>query len=278
MQSRKDDMKNDASALWATPVNEYMSKSLLSVPPEASLDDVQRLLASRDISAVPVIDGEGALCGIVSTSDLLREASLSFSSAGRVTSFALPARTAADVMRRQVFTVDGEAPLSAAAKAMVAAKVHRLVVLRHGAPAGIISTRDAMRAILFHHVDRPLSSIMSRPILGVDIGDTIEDAVERLAEANVHGLVVLDGRRPVGLFTQREAIQARALPPSLRALPVEGVMSYELLGVDASTPLYRVAGHAIQTRVRRIFAVEKGEIVGIVTGFDVVRVMTEAEL
>lgn len=260
--------------LWMTPVHEYMSRSLVSVRPETPLDEVMRLLETRDISAAPVIDESGALRGIVSTSDLLHDASLSFSPRGRVTSFAPPQRAARDVMRRQVFTIDDDEPLRAAAEKMVATRVHRLVVVRNGVAAGVISTRDAMRAVLFHHVELPLSAIMSTPILAVDMGTSIDDAVQQLAEANVHGLVVLDGKRAVGVFTQREAIQARALPPSLRSLPVEGVMSYEVLALDGATPIYRVAGYAMQTRVRRIFVVDGENLVGLVTGFDVVRVMT----
>ena len=37
--------------------------------------------------------------------------------------------------------------------------------------------------------------------------------------------------------------------------PVERVMSYETICLDVRTPLYRVAGHAMQMRVRRILAV-----------------------
>jgi len=66
----------------------------------------------------------------------------------------------------------------------------------------------------------------------------------------------------------------RALPPNLRKMPVERLMSYETICLDVTTPLYRVAGYAMQMRARRILAVEKRELVGIVTGLDVIRVMT----
>jgi CBS domain-containing protein len=254
-----------------------MSKSLLSVRPEAPLDEVQHMLETRDISAAPVVDASGMLCGIVSSSDLLREAELTFSEGGRVTNLSLPARTAADVMRAGVITVGVDEPLCDAAAKMVDARVHRLVVMAKGAPIGVVSTRDAMRAVLFHRVEQPLSSVMSAPVLAIDIGDSIESAVKRLAEANVHGLVVLDDDKPVGVFTQREAIQTRTLPASLRTMPIEHIMSYQVLALDAATPLYRVAGYAIQTRVRRILVVQGTSLVGVVTGFDVLRVMTRPD-
>jgi CBS domain-containing protein len=108
----------------------------------------------------------------------------------------------------------------------------------------------------------------------IGLGEPIDAAIAQLTAANVRGLVVVDGDRAVGVFTQIEAIKARALSAELRKTAVEQVMSYETLCLDVSTPLYRAAGHAIQMRVRRILAVEQRRFRGIVTGFDLVRVMT----
>jgi signal-transduction protein with cAMP-binding, CBS, and nucleotidyltransferase domain len=70
-----------------------------------------------------------------------------------------------------------------------------------------------------------------------------------------------------------EAIHARALPSMFLDSPVERVMSYETICLDVGTPLYRVAGHATQMRVRRILAVHSRQLRGIVSGFDLVRVL-----
>ena len=101
---------------------------------------------------------------------------------------------------------------------------------------------------------------MTTPAETIDEGETIRMAIHRLADTNVRGLVVVDGTWPIGVFTHAEAIQARALPPTFLDTPVEGVMSYETICLDVGTPLYRVAGHAIQMRVRRILAVHAREL------------------
>jgi CBS domain-containing protein len=85
--------------------------------------------------------------------------------------------------------------------------------------------------------------------------------------------VVVDGAWPIGVFTHTEAMQANALPGMFLDTPVERVMSYETICLDIDTPLYRVAGHAIHMGVRRILAVHDRELRGIVSGFDLVRVM-----
>jgi predicted transcriptional regulator len=262
------------TTLWATPVREYASTTLVSVRPETPLADVYDLLLDRDLSAVPIVDDRGELRGILSTTDLLREARIEISSPRALARITPPPRTARDLMRREVICVDESLPLGDAAHQMMKHRIHRVVVTKGGAPVSVLSTRDAMRAVLEHRIDAPLERVMTTPVESVDEGDSIRTAIERLDDANVHGLVVVDGAWPIGVFTHTEAIHARALPSMFLDTPVERVMSYETICLDIATPLYRVAGHAIYMGVRRILAVHKRELRGIVTGFDLVRIMT----
>ena len=261
------------TTLWATPVREYASATLVSVPPTMPLADVHAVLLKHDISGVPVIDAHGKLQGIVTTTDLLREARIEITAPGERPRITPPPRAAGDLMRRDV-TVDEQAPLSEAAGAMVKHRIHRVVVTRAGVAVGVLSTRDAMRAVFQARLASPLERVMTAEVQTIDEGDPIRLAIERLDDANVRGLVVVDGTWPVGVFTHTEAIQARALPAMFLDSPVERVMSYETICLDTRTPIYRAAGHAIQMRVRRILAVHDRELRGVVSGFDLVRAMT----
>ena len=261
------------TTLLATPVRDYASKTFITVRPETSLVAVHDVLLEFDISAVPVLDECGELKGILSTTDLLREARIELSAPGERVRITPPARTASDLMRHDVITVDESAPLAEAAVAMTKHRIHRVVVTRDGAPVSVLSTRDVMRAVLFHRIDLPLSRVMTTPVETIAEGDTIRTAIQRLADANIRGLVVVDDTWPIGVFTHTEALHAHALPPMFLDTPVERVMSYETICLDVATPLYRVAGHAIHMNVRRILAVHGRELRGIVSGFDVVRVL-----
>lgn len=261
-------------ALSATSVREYASGTLVSVRPEALVVEVQDLMLEHDISAVPVIDERGELRGILSTTDIVREAGIVASDPSTRARIAPPPRCARDLMRRDVISVDENAPLAEAASKMTAYRIHRVVVLRGGAPVGVLSTRDVVRAMLAHRIELPLARVMSTPVETIDEGETIRHAIQRLADANVHGLVVVDGTWPIGVFTHTEAMHAHALPSMFMDSPVEGVMSYETICLDAETPLYRAAGHVVQMRVRRILVVHDRELRGIVSGFDLVRALS----
>lgn len=247
---------------WNIPLQGYRSKGLVSVPPEMVLHDVNALLEAKDISAAPVVGQGGELLGIVSSTDLLRASN------------APNAWLVRDVMKREVVTANDQETLRDAAKKMVDNRIHRLVIVDGPRAVGIVSTRDAMRAVLSYRVGIPVEAVATTPVETVDIGDDIDTAIARLRVANVHGLVVVDGEWPVGVFTHKEAIKARALPPDIRKTPVEQIMSYETICMNAKTPLYRVAGHAISMNVRRVLVVSNRHLVGIATGFDLVRFMT----
>lgn len=248
-------------ALWQTPVREYMSHALVSTSPGASIASARALLGDRDVSALPVVEGS-ALVGVLSTTDLWRA-----KTQGR------DPQTVAEAMTRDVATIEESKALRDAAATMQARKTNRVVVLRKGTPVAVCSTRDLMRAVLFHRVEAPLSRVMHTSVVTVAASDPLSRADELLQEGNVRGLVVLDGKKPVGAYTHTEALRARTkeLPSSTK---VELAMSYETICLDETTPLYRAAGHAVQMGIRRIFAVKDETIAGIVTGFDLVTVLT----
>lgn len=251
------------SKIGETPVREYMSRDLVVVRMTTPLDEVRKLLEHREISAVPVLDDGWKLRGIVSMSDLLRgpRAEGSIHPPDKMP-------VASDVLQTNVVTIEEDAPLREAASRMLAEEIHRIIVVRHGVPVAVLSTRDAAEAVLDARIETPLRERMTTPVLTIELGESIELAIGRLVSEGVRGLVVTDGGAPVGVFTQLEAIKARALSSELRRMPVEEVMSYETICLHVSTPLYRVAGHMVQMRVRRVLAVENRTLQGILSGFD----------
>ena len=260
---------------FSTPVRDYASRLLISVPESASVPEIIRALDRHDISAVAVLDPGGDAVGMVSMTDLLRNgaiAPLTLGEAPRPQEG--EKRTARDLMVAPLVAIDDDAPVRFAAALMVGDHIHRVFVRRAGKIDGVVSTRDVARAVVFHHVETPISAFMSKDVVSVQIGDPIEVALDRLREKDIRGLVVVDGNTPVGVFTQTEAIKARTLPRHLLATAVEQVMSYETICLDAGTPVYRAAGHLLALRVRRILAIEERRLVGVLTGWDVARVAT----
>lgn len=62
--------------LRSIDVGSVMSKELVTVGPDTPLAEAARLLADRRIGSLPVVDGEGRLCGLLTETDLLAAAYL----------------------------------------------------------------------------------------------------------------------------------------------------------------------------------------------------------
>ncbi|HEU4532747.1 MAG TPA: CBS domain-containing protein [Polyangiaceae bacterium] len=247
------------------PVGDFATPNPFTVSPDDPPHEVARRLDALGVSAALVALPDGRLCGVVSTTDLLR--ALPTRSPGG----AEPARAVRDLMRSPVVAVGAGAPVREAAALMVRHRIHRVVVAEGGRGAAVLTTHDLMRAALRSRLDAPLGAVMSAPVETIDVGEPIAEAVRRLEAANVRGLVVVDGAWPVGVFTHTEALRTRHLAPPLLETPVEQVMSYETICLDVKTPLYRVAGHFVQMNVRRVLAVEARSLRGIASGFDLAR-------
>ena len=57
-------------------VGEVMSRDVVTIPPDATLDDAAALLLGRRIGCLPVVKSDGTLVGLVTETDLLRAAFL----------------------------------------------------------------------------------------------------------------------------------------------------------------------------------------------------------
>jgi CBS domain-containing protein len=215
-------------------------------------------------SSLAVVDAGGAAVGVITRTDLLRRDPRDPSPQ------LAPDRPVRDAMSSPVLTVEEDEDLGDAARRMIDHRVHRLFASKGNELSGVLGTLEIMRAVSQAHIDRPMAEIMRTPVITVRATETIAVAADRLREANISGLVVVDDEWPVGLFTQREALEAAALPATAR---VEDAMSPALLCLQVETPLHRAAAQAAATRSRRILAVENRRIRGIITGLDFARLV-----
>lgn len=55
-------------------VHQIMHRAVITASSETTADDAARLMISRSISCLPVVDGEGTLQGIITVHDLLKAA------------------------------------------------------------------------------------------------------------------------------------------------------------------------------------------------------------
>lgn len=122
------------------PVRELMTSPVISVAPNALIEDALETMLRHSISGLPVIDEEERLVGIVSEFDtllLLGESGKDFQPIAPVVHF----------MTAQVETASEDQTLDDVFRIFARKPVRRLPVVRDGRVVGVISRRDLMRAV-----------------------------------------------------------------------------------------------------------------------------------
>lgn len=141
--------------------DDIMSINVVTVSPETHVRDVARKLLDRGVSAVPVVDDQGHILGIISEGDLMRRRE---SGTERHPSWWLrllqnPSDTAADyvknhgqyakdVMTRKVITVKESTPANEIAEILEKNRIKRVPVVHQGKLVGIVSRANLLHGLI----------------------------------------------------------------------------------------------------------------------------------
>ena len=107
-------------------------------------------------------------------------------------------------------------------------------------------------------------------VLSISADATVHAALERMAEHDVGVLVVLDGDKPAGVFSERDlARKVELRGRTARDTAVREVMTPEVLYVTPEHALERCMALMKADRVRHLVVVEGNRVVGVVSARDI---------
>lgn len=140
---------------------DVMTRNVISIAPDATVEEAVKLMLARGISGLCVVDKAGEMAGILTEGDLLRREELGTqrSRPWWLRLLASPARQAADftrangrhvrdVMTEDVVSIAQTAPLEDVVEAMEKNRVKRLPVTADGRVIGVVSRSDLLRALI----------------------------------------------------------------------------------------------------------------------------------
>ena len=118
-------------------VSTIMSKNLVSVGPDDSLLKTKRLMKAHQIHAIPVVDAEGVLLGLITPTDMLRLDRLHAEYADI---------KASEVMVTKLATLDGDAKVGTAAELFLEHLFHSIPIVDEASKKllGIVTMHDVM--------------------------------------------------------------------------------------------------------------------------------------
>lgn len=194
-------------------VRDVMTAEVATVREETPYREIVDVLTARRISAVPVVDEQSRVLGVVSEADLMYkveligepyEPRLFEGRRRRQARVKAEAATARDLMTSPAVTTMGHTPIAAAAKTMDRQRVKRLPVVDDlGRLVGIVTRSDLLRVHLRPDADIRADVVQEvlRRVLAVEeglVGVTVTDGVVRLTGQ-------LDRRTSVGLAVRLAA-------------------------------------------------------------------------
>jgi len=149
---------------------DVMTSEVISVDENATVSAVARLLAERGISAVPVVDKDNRVVGMVSEGDLLHRAETGterrkswwldmMASTNRLAGDYIKSHSVQvkDFMTRNVLSVTETTSVADIALLLETNRIKRVPVVRDGKLVGIVSRANLVQALAMT-IDQPLSS------------------------------------------------------------------------------------------------------------------------
>ncbi|MET8451814.1 CBS domain-containing protein [Streptomyces sp. NPDC005209] len=179
-------------------VSDVMTRAVVAVGREALFKDIVERMSEGKVSALPVLEGDGRVIGVVSEADLLPKEEFRDSDPDRFTQqrrmsdlVKAGALTAEELMSAPAVTVHADAALAEAARIMAIRNVKRLpVVNAEGVLEGVVSRGDLLKVFL--RPDNDLADEIRRDVVDVLFPAPVEPVHIMVTE----GVARLTGRVP----------------------------------------------------------------------------------
>ncbi|MFH8624013.1 CBS domain-containing protein [Streptomyces vietnamensis] len=170
-------------------VSDVMTHTAIAIGRDAPYKEIVALMDQWKVSALPVLEGEGRVIGVVSEADLLPKEEFR-TAEPRTAEFAAASKAGAvragELMSSPAVTVHPDATLAEAARIMATRRVKRLPVVNGvGMLEGVVSRSDLLKVFL--RSDAEIEEDIRRSVLGelatpVGLDVTVADGV-----ATIHG-------------------------------------------------------------------------------------------
>jgi CBS domain-containing protein len=275
-------------------VGDVMTRDVVSVHPDTPLPEVVGAVLDRDFRALPVVDAEARLVGIITNGDLVSRGGLSarlelLAALGQ--SGALPSeverRTAAEIMTAPVVSIAPDTPLREAVHVMADKRIKRLPVIdAAGRLVGILSRVDVLRTMgEDYHAPAPaaapaaparseparlIGELMRTDVPVVRADAQLGEVLDSVTSTRLNRALVVDTeRRVLGVISDADLLarldptaQSGALGALMRQVPFRSelrlaardVMESPALSVTAETPVADAVRQMLAAR-RKVLAI-----------------------
>lgn len=113
---------------------------------------------------------------------------------------------------------------------------------------------------------------MSTDVKTVRTDATVKEAVSKMNKFRIGSIIVMEGKRPVGIITERDILE-RIVEPCMEptAMRAKEIMSSPIISTSPDVSIEDAARLMATRKIKKLAVIEKGELVGIMTSMDLMR-------
>jgi len=114
---------------------------------------------------------------------------------------------------------------------------------------------------------KQLGEILTPNVINVSPTTSVSEAIQIMRNKNISCIVVLEGKEPVGIFTERNVVQVLAeRGPDFDDREIRELMSSPVLTANKQTELYTAYNLLVSHKIRRLVVVDdENHAIGVVT-------------
>ena len=116
-----------------------------------------------------------------------------------------------------------------------------------------------------------LAQVMSSPVTTMKASDTLAVAAKKMVKQNIGSVVVLEGREPVGIITERDITRQVVKGNSVLKKSAKKTMSKLRVTASPQMSVQQAFELMLKNEVRRLPVLDDEKLVGIVTEKDLMR-------
>ena len=268
-------------------VKNLMSEELITIDKDQSLSDGLKLLRKNKVSRLPVINTnenhQKELVGIVSERDIAKK--LGSSRYGNMP----PSRFhISSVMVKDVIAVNEDMDLGDVAKLMLEKGIGSVPIESDENMVGIISKADFVTLCVGKAFDKILvKDAMVKDIISLASNERLVHARRIMIDENIGRIITIDEGELTGILTSKDIIRAlisfrKNVPEKhqqaqIKNILISDVMSSNVKTISEDTTISEAANILMETGYNGLPVTDNGQVVGIITQTDLLRLFVELE-
>jgi CBS domain-containing protein len=247
-------------------LSQIYSPNIITISTQTSVAEAMRTMQQKKISCI-LVEDEKRPVGIITERSIVRfaaKASTDFNQWKLI-----------DIMGSPVFTAPPDTDIFSAYNQLTSKKIRHLVVVdNEGMSLGVVTLTDIIEYLGHDYFVelKTVDQIMSKILSTISKDASVYEALIQLADISASCLIVAEGRRPVGIVTERDMTRLLFDGHDLHKLKVEKVMSTPVYTTLRHIPVLDAARIMKENSVRRVVVVDQNDsIVGLITQTDIVK-------